>query len=93
MKALQPGSFGHRGCLGKKVEAREANRVSAKCAICDMRYPLLRISWGLGSPTSRPVLNPHGPARTGPHAMGLASARMSPHPHAPASRMGHRHGP
>jgi hypothetical protein len=33
MKALKPGSFGHRGCLGKKVEAKEANRVSAKCAI------------------------------------------------------------
>jgi hypothetical protein len=33
MKTLKPGSFGHRGCLGKKVEAKEANRVSAKCAI------------------------------------------------------------
>jgi hypothetical protein len=33
MKAPKPGSFGHRGCLGKKVEAKEANRVSAKCAI------------------------------------------------------------
>jgi hypothetical protein len=33
MKTLKPGYFGHRGCLGKKVEAKEANRVSAKCAI------------------------------------------------------------
>jgi hypothetical protein len=33
MKTLKPGSFGHRGCLGKKAEAKEANRVSAKCAI------------------------------------------------------------
>jgi hypothetical protein len=30
MKALKPGCFGHRGeCLGKKVEAKEVNRVSA----------------------------------------------------------------
>jgi hypothetical protein len=43
MKTLKPGSFGHRGCLGKKVEAKEANRVSAKCAIVevlDIHYPL-----------------------------------------------------
>jgi hypothetical protein len=30
---LKPGSFGHRGLIGKKVVAKEANRVSAKCAI------------------------------------------------------------
>jgi hypothetical protein len=39
MKTLKPGSFGHRGCLGKKVEAKEANRVSAKCAICRIAAP------------------------------------------------------
>jgi hypothetical protein len=33
MKTLKPGSFGHRVGLGKKVEAKEANWVSAKCAI------------------------------------------------------------
>jgi hypothetical protein len=33
MKTLKPVSFGHRGCIGKKAEAKEANRVSAKCAI------------------------------------------------------------
>jgi hypothetical protein len=37
MKALKPGSFGHRGLIGKKVVAKEANRVSAKCAICDSK--------------------------------------------------------
>ena len=35
MKTLKPGSFGHRGLIGKKVVAKEANRVSAKCAIPD----------------------------------------------------------
>ena len=33
MNALKPGSFGHRGLIGKKVVAKEANRVSAKYAI------------------------------------------------------------
>jgi hypothetical protein len=33
MKTLKPGSFGHQGLIGKKVVAKEANRVSAKCAI------------------------------------------------------------
>jgi hypothetical protein len=33
MKALKPGSFGHRGLIGRKVIAKEANWVSAKCAI------------------------------------------------------------
>jgi hypothetical protein len=31
---LNPGSFGHRKCTGKKAEAKEANlMVAAKCAI------------------------------------------------------------
>jgi hypothetical protein len=35
MKTLKPSSFGHWGLIGKKVVAKEANRVSAiyKCAI------------------------------------------------------------
>jgi hypothetical protein len=33
MKILSPGSFGHRECPGKKAVAKEANRVSAICAI------------------------------------------------------------
>jgi hypothetical protein len=41
MKTLKPGSFGHRGLIGKKVVAKEANRVSAKCAIEPM------CDWGL----------------------------------------------
>jgi hypothetical protein len=35
MKAPKQVSFGHRECIGKKVEAKEANRISAKCAIRD----------------------------------------------------------
>ena len=31
----KPSSLGHRECLGKKVVAKEANRVSAKCAILE----------------------------------------------------------
>jgi hypothetical protein len=34
MKTLKLVSFGHRECIGKKAEAKEANRVSANCAIC-----------------------------------------------------------
>jgi hypothetical protein len=37
MKTLKPGYFGHRRCLGKKAEAKEANRVSAKCAIAESK--------------------------------------------------------
>jgi hypothetical protein len=37
MKTLKPGSFGHRGLIGKKVVAKEANRVSAKCAIVPIK--------------------------------------------------------
>jgi hypothetical protein len=33
MKTLKPSSFGDWGLIGKKVVAKEANRVSAKCAI------------------------------------------------------------
>jgi hypothetical protein len=33
MKILKPVSFGNRGGLGKKVEAKTANGISAKCAI------------------------------------------------------------
>jgi hypothetical protein len=33
VKPLKPGHFGHWECLGKKIEAKEANRVSAKCAL------------------------------------------------------------
>jgi hypothetical protein len=33
MKALKPVSFGHPECIGKKAKAKEANWVSAKCAI------------------------------------------------------------
>jgi hypothetical protein len=44
MKTLKPGFFGHRGCLGKKAEAKErvkeANRVSAKCAIAGRRLKI-----------------------------------------------------
>jgi hypothetical protein len=29
MKTPKPGSFGHRGLIGKEVVAKEANRVSA----------------------------------------------------------------
>jgi hypothetical protein len=36
MKTLEPGAFGHRGLIGKKVVAKEANRASAKCAIADI---------------------------------------------------------
>jgi hypothetical protein len=38
MKTPKPGSFGHRGLIGKKVVAKEANRVSAKCAILALGY-------------------------------------------------------
>jgi len=33
LKTPNPSSFGHRVCLGKKVEAKNPNGVSAKCAI------------------------------------------------------------
>jgi hypothetical protein len=33
MKALNPSFFGIRGVVGKKIVAKKANRVSAKCAI------------------------------------------------------------
>jgi hypothetical protein len=32
-ETLKLVSFGHRECIGKKAEAKEANWVSAKCAI------------------------------------------------------------
>jgi hypothetical protein len=45
MKTLKPGSLGHRGLIGKKVVAKEANRVSAKCAISHLadRVPCHRM--------------------------------------------------
>jgi hypothetical protein len=33
LKTPNPSSFGHRVCIGKKVEAKNPNGVSAKCAI------------------------------------------------------------
>jgi hypothetical protein len=46
MKAPKPGSFGHRGLIGKKVVAKEANRVSAKNA--RYQYQLLfTFDWNL----------------------------------------------
>jgi hypothetical protein len=38
MKAPKPGSFGHRGLISKEVVAKEANRVSAKCAILATKH-------------------------------------------------------
>jgi hypothetical protein len=40
LKTPNPSSFGHRVCLGKKVEAKNPNGVSAKCAIGTYSYVL-----------------------------------------------------
>jgi hypothetical protein len=44
MQALKPVSFGHRGRIGKKAEAKEANRVAAKCAMAKKQKAQLDLS-------------------------------------------------
>jgi hypothetical protein len=43
MKILKPACFGHRECMGKKAEAKKANRVSAKYAI----FPIPPVTCGI----------------------------------------------
>jgi hypothetical protein len=67
MKTLKPGSFGHRGLIGKKVVAKEANRVSAKCAIrAEAEEPAKKKSTDPNALTKSQTAKPtHAPSQQG----------------------------